>query len=146
MDATPTALAGTPSGVIATHGFQGRAAERTAAPARSEPLRQGRIARGAFAGTPVEHRHSRKDRWLRAVEEPGPEEAEETRFVPHRRRTAARQALFRVRLVCDDPEVRRLTEAARAHEAADEEDARRSDRARQARARFVTAAAAPGVR
>ncbi|GAA3910587.1 hypothetical protein GCM10022244_20740 [Streptomyces gulbargensis] len=61
------------------------------------------------------------------------------------------RALFRVQPVCDDPEVRRLAEAAFeeppcTHEAADaQERTRRSDRAKQAPARFVTAAA-PGPR
>ncbi|MFF5424141.1 MULTISPECIES: hypothetical protein [unclassified Streptomyces] len=138
--------------MIATHWFQGRATERTAALARSEQLRQERIATfSAFAGALVDYRHSQNDRWFRAAEEPGSEEAEESRFASYRQRTAARQALFRVQLVCEDPDVRRLAEAAFKethcmHEAADaQERARRSDRAQQALARFVTAAA-PGVR
>ncbi|MER7621354.1 hypothetical protein [Streptomyces sp. NPDC126503] len=138
--------------MIATHWFQGRAAERTAALARSEQLRQERIATfSEFAGALVDYRHSQNDRWFRAAEAPGSEEAEESRFASYRQRTAARQALFRVQLVCDDPEVRRLAEAAFEethcmHEAADaQERTRRSDRAKQALARFVTAAA-PGLR
>lgn len=152
MDAALIAVAGTLLGVVFTHWFQGRAAERTAALARSEQLRQERIATySAFAGAVVDYRHSQNDRWFRAVEEPGSEEAEESRYASYRQRTTARQALFRVQLVCDDPETRRLAERAFEethcmHEAVGTADrARRSERAKEALALFV-AAAAPGVR
>ncbi|MFC9732148.1 hypothetical protein [Streptomyces roseolus] len=152
MDVALIAVAGTLLGVIATHWFQGRMTLRTAALARNEQLRQERIATySAFAGAVVEYRHSQNDRWFRAVEEPGSEEAEESRHASYRQRTAARQALFRVQLVCDDAELRRLAEAAFdethcMHEAVGTADrARRSELAKDALARFVSAAA-PGLR
>ena len=152
MDAALIAVAGTLLGAVFTHWFQGRATERTAALARTEQLRQERIATySAFAGAVVDYRHSQNDRWFRALQRPGSEEAEESRHASYRQRTAARQALFRVQLVCDDPEVRRLAEAAFVdshcmHEAVDEADrARRSEAAKEALATFI-AAAAPGVR
>ncbi|MFE0652153.1 hypothetical protein ACFVZH_26590 [Streptomyces sp. NPDC059534] len=152
MDAALIAVAGTLLGAVFTHWFQGRATERTAALARTEQLRQERIATySAFAGAVVDYRHSQNDRWFRALQRPGSEEAEESRHASYRQRTAARQALFRVQLVCDDPEVRRLAEAAFVdshcmHEAVDEADrARRSEQAKKALAVFI-AAAAPGVR
>lgn len=152
MDAALIAVVGTLLGVVASHWFQGRATERTATLARTEQLRQERIATySAFAGALVDYRHSQNDRWFRAALEPGSEEAEESRHASYRQRTAARQALFRVQLVCDDEEVRRLAEAAFEethcmHEATGEEErGRRSDQAKKALARFV-AAAAPGVR
>ncbi|WP_017238679.1 hypothetical protein [Streptomyces sp. SS] len=152
MDAALIAVAGTLLGVVFTHWFQGRATERTAALARTEQLRQERIATySAFAGAVVDYRHSQNDRWFRALHRPGSEEAEESRHASYRQRTAARQALFRVQLVCDDPEVRRLAEAAFVdshcmHEAVDEADrAHRSEQAKKALATFI-AAAAPGVR
>ncbi|MCX5225536.1 hypothetical protein ABZY16_25455 [Streptomyces sp. NPDC006553] len=152
MDVALIAVAGTLLGVIATHWFQGRATERTASLARTEQLRQERIATySAYAGAVVDYRHSQNDRWFRAAEEPGSEEAEESRHASYRQRTAARQALFRVQLVCDDPQVRRLAEAAFEqthcmHEARGEaERARRSAEAKEALAEFI-AAAAPGVR
>ncbi|MFJ9810251.1 hypothetical protein ACIRTB_18695 [Streptomyces sp. NPDC101158] len=152
MDAALIAVMGTLLGVVATHWFQGRAAERTAALARTEQLRQERIATySAFAGAVVDYRLSQNDRWFKARIEPGSEEAEESRFASYRQRTAARQALFRVQLVCDDARVRGLAESAFEtthclHEATDEADrARRSDEAKEALDRFV-AAAAPGVR
>ncbi|WP_030746003.1 hypothetical protein [Streptomyces griseus] len=152
MDVALIAVAGTLLGVIATHWFQGRATLRTAALHRGELLRQERITTySAFAGAVVDYRHSQNDRWFRAVEEPGSEEAEESRYASYRQRNTARQALFRVQLVCDDPELRKLAEAAFEethcmHEAVGTEDrARRSDRAKDALARFI-AAAAPGLR
>ncbi|MET8509901.1 hypothetical protein ABZV60_35730 [Streptomyces sp. NPDC004787] len=152
MDAALIAVVGTLLGVVATHWFQGRAAERTAALARTEQLRQERIATySAFAGAVVDYRQSQNDRWFRSHLEPGTEQAEQSRLASYRQRTTARQALFRVQLVCDDPETRRLAEAAFErthcmHEAADDaERVRRSDEAKAALARFVEAAA-PGVR
>ncbi|MET9950879.1 hypothetical protein ABZ135_04925 [Streptomyces sp. NPDC006339] len=152
MDAALIAVAGTLLGVVATHWFQGRTAERTAALARTEQLRQERIATySAFAGAVVDYRLGQNDRWYRAREEPGSEEAEQSRYASYRQRTAARQALFRVQLICDDPEVRRLADAAFEathcmHEATDEADrARRSASSKEALADFV-AAAAPSVR
>ncbi|MFF4170418.1 hypothetical protein [Streptomyces sp. NPDC001744] len=152
MDAALIAVAGTLLGAVFTHWFQGRAAERAAVLARTEQLRQERIVTySAFAGAVVDYRHSQNDRWFSAFREPGSERAEESRHASYRQRTAARQALFRVQLVCDDPETRRLAEAAFQethcmHEAVDEEErVRYSDRAKEALALFV-AAAAPGVR
>ncbi|MEX0174295.1 hypothetical protein [Streptomyces sp. LMG1-1-1.1] len=152
MDAALIAVAGTLLGAVFTHWFQGRATERTAALARTEQLRQERIATySAFAGAVVDYRHSQNDRWFRTLQQPGSDEAEESRHASYRQRTAARQALFRVQLVCEDPEVRRLAEAAFVdshcmHEAVDEADrARRSEQAKEALAAFI-AAAAPGVR
>ncbi|MFB7448793.1 MULTISPECIES: hypothetical protein [unclassified Streptomyces] len=152
MDAALIAVAGTLLGVVFTHWFQARATERTAALARGEQLRQERIETySAFAGAVVDYRHSQNDRWFRARSHPGSEEAEESRHASYRQRTAARQALFRVQLVCDDPEIRRLAETAFVeshcmHEAVDEADrALRSEQAKEALAVFI-AAAAPGVR
>ncbi|MFB7365458.1 hypothetical protein [Streptomyces hydrogenans] len=152
MDVALIAVAGTLLGVIATHWFQGRMTLRTAALARNEQLRQERIAAfSAFAGAVVEYRRSQNDRWFRAVENPGSEEAEESRHASYRQRTAAHQALFRVQLICDDAALRQLAEAAFVdthclHEAVGAEDrAHRSEQAKEALSRFI-AAAAPGLR
>ncbi|MEV6328093.1 hypothetical protein [Streptomyces sp. NPDC051909] len=152
MDAALIAVVGTLLGVIATHWFQGRAAERTASLARTEQLRQERIATySAFAGAVVDYRQSQNDRWFKAHLEPGSEEAEQSRHASYRQRTAARQALFRVQLMCDDAETRRRAETAFEtthcmHEAADDaERTRRSDEAKEALARFIEAAG-PGLR
>lgn len=152
MDAALTAVLGTLLGVAATHWFQSRATERTATLARDEQLRQERIATySAFAGALVDYRHSQNDRWFRALEAPGTETAEEARYASYARRRAASQALFRVQLVCDDPETRQLAEIAfevtnGIHEATDEEDrASRGAQAKEAISSFISAAA-PGVR
>ncbi|MBX9425863.1 hypothetical protein [Streptomyces lateritius] len=152
MDVALIAVAGTLLGVVATHWFQARATERTASLARTEQLRQERIATySAYASAVVDYRHSQNDRWFRAAQQPGSEEAEESRHASYRQRTATRQALFRVQLVCDDPHIRRLAEAAFKethcmHEAVGEtERAHRSEQAKEALALFISAAA-PGVR
>ncbi|MEU8619866.1 hypothetical protein [Streptomyces sp. NPDC048623] len=152
MDAALIAVVGTLLGVVATHWFQGRAAERTAALARTEQLRQERITTySTFAGAVVDYRQSQNDRWFKAHREPGSEEAEQSRYASYRQRTAARQALFRVQLICEDPATRRRAEAAFEathcmHEATDDTDrVRRSDEAKEALALFIEAAA-PGVR
>ncbi|MFD0372491.1 hypothetical protein [Streptomyces sp. NPDC059071] len=152
MDAALIAVAGTLLGVVATHWFQGRAAQRTASLARTEQLRQERIATySAFAGAVVDYRQSQNDRWFRAHLEPGTEEAEQSRYASYRQRSAARQALFRVQLICDDAETRRIAQDAFEkthcmHEATDDEDrVRRSYEARDALALFIETAA-PSVR
>ncbi|MFD0142143.1 MULTISPECIES: hypothetical protein [unclassified Streptomyces] len=152
METALIAVAGTLLGVIATHWFESRAAERTAALARDEQLRQERIAAySAFAGAVVDYRRSQNDRWFRAVEDPDSDRAEESRYASYRQRTATRQALFRVQLVCGDAETRRLAEQAFEttncmHEATGEEDrAHRSREAKDTLDRFI-ATAAPGVR
>ncbi|MGW0117324.1 hypothetical protein [Streptomyces sp. NPDC003327] len=152
MDAALIAVLGTLLGVVATHWFQGRATERSAALARTEQLRQERIETySAFGSAVVDYRNSQNDRWFRAAQNPGSEEAEESRHASYRQRTIARQALFRVQLICDDQEVRRLAEAAFAethclHEAPGlKERAERSEQAKATLARFISAAA-PGVR
>lgn len=152
METALIAVVGTLLGVFATHWFQSRTTERTAVLARDEQLRQERIASySAFAGALVDYRHSQNDRWFRAVEVPGSDEAETARYASYGRRRAASQALFRVQLVCDDPKTRQLAEAAFEmtnciHEATDEDDrANRGAQAKEAISLFI-AAAAPGVR
>ncbi|QNP62755.1 hypothetical protein [Streptomyces genisteinicus] len=152
MWATVIAVAGTLLGSVATHLFQHRTTERTAALAREEQLRQERItAYSAFAGALVDYRRGQNDRWHRAQETPGSAVAEAARIDSYRLRSGAHQALIRVQLVCDDPQA--LALAAEAfevtnciHEAPDEpERSRRSEQARETLSEFI-GAAAPGVR
>jgi hypothetical protein len=152
METALIAVVGTLLGVVATHWFQGRAAERSAMLARAEQLRQERIASySAFAGAVVDYRRAQNDRWFRAAQAPESPEAEESRYSSYQQRTAARQALFRVQLVCDDPDAREQAERAFElthcmHEAGSEEErAHRSGEAKDALDRFI-ASAAPGVR
>ncbi|MFP1623775.1 hypothetical protein ACLB9X_00845 [Streptomyces sp. 5K101] len=134
------------------HLFQRQTAERSAALARAEQLRQERItAYSAFAGALVDYRRGQNDRWHRAKEAPGSEAAEEARIDSYRLRLSAHQALIRVQLVCDDPQALGLAAAAFEvtncmHEAPDEADrAQRSEQARETLSEFI-GAAAPGVR
>ncbi|MFC8917407.1 hypothetical protein ACGF5F_26155 [Streptomyces sp. NPDC047821] len=148
METALIAVIGTLLGAVVTHFFQGRAAQRTAALARAEQLRQERISTySAFADAVVEYRQAQNARWYRRN---GPH-AEETRLESYDRRAAARQALVRVQLVCDDPATVELARSTFEvthcmHEARDEaERERRSDEAVAALAAFIEAAA-PGVR
>ncbi|RST10193.1 hypothetical protein E2C00_15090 [Streptomyces sp. WAC05374] len=148
METALIAVIGTLLGAVVTHFFQGRAAQRTAALTRAEQLRQERISTySAFADAVVEYRQAQNARWYRR----NGSHAEETRLESYDRRAAARQALVRVQLVCDDPATvelaRRTFEVTHCmHEARDEgERERRSDEAVAALAAFIEAAA-PGVR
>ncbi|WP_372350111.1 hypothetical protein [Streptomyces sp. KL116D] len=152
MDAALIAVLGTLLGSVVTHYFQGRATVRSAELARAEQLRQERISSySAFAGALFDFRRSQNDRWFRSHENPGGREAETARFASYEARIAARQALVRVQLVCDDPRLRQLAEQAFEltncmHEATDETDRdRRSQRSKEALSRFVETAA-PSVR
>ncbi|MET9799928.1 hypothetical protein [Streptomyces sp. NPDC006368] len=148
METALIAVIGTLLGAVVTHFFQGRAAQRTAALARAEQLRQERIATySAFAGAVVEYRRAQNARWYRR----NGSRAEEARMESYERRAAARQALVRVQLVCADPEtVQRARDTFELthcmHEAGDEaERERRSERAVEALTAFIEAAA-PSVR
>ncbi|MEU7277832.1 hypothetical protein AB0A69_03395 [Streptomyces sp. NPDC045431] len=148
METALIAVIGTLLGAVVTHFFQGRAAQRTAALARAEQLRQERIATySAFADAVVEYRRAQNARWYRR----NGSHAESTRLESYDRRATARQALVRVQLVCDDPAIVRLAEETFEvtncmHEARDEADRdRRSQQAVEALTAFIEAAA-PSVR
>ncbi|MEV5508064.1 hypothetical protein [Streptomyces orinoci] len=141
------AVLGTLLGAVVTHAFQRLAARRTERFTRSEALRQERIAAyGAFAGALEDYRHGQTARWYRAQEDPRGPSFTAARDEAHRLRTAARQALYRVRLLTDDQEVVRAAERAyrcvwevsNAVDQADR-DARDAD-AREAIEGFVTGA------
>ncbi|OEJ27397.1 hypothetical protein AR457_25995 [Streptomyces agglomeratus] len=146
------AVIGTLLGSVATHLFQRQAADRTAALARAEQLRQERIsAYSAFAGALVDYRRAQNDRWHRKAEAPDSADAKNSRLDSYPLRSSARQALIRVQLVCADREAVRLAQDAlefthSMHGAADEpERARRSEQAKEALDGFIDAAA-PSVR
>ncbi|ARF61913.1 MULTISPECIES: hypothetical protein [Streptomyces] len=109
------AVGGTLLGAVVTHLFQRLAAARTERFARSEALRQERTATySAFASAAEEYRHGQAGRWYRMVrgEDDRVEVFVEARDEAHRLRTVARQALYRVKLLTDDPEVVRAAEQA----------------------------------
>lgn len=146
------AVIGTLLGSVATHFFQRQAADRTAALTRAEQLRQERIsAYSDFAGALVDYRRAQNDRWHRKAEAPDSADAKNSRLDSYPLRSAARQALIRVQLVCADREAVGLAQDAldfthSMHGARDEQErARRSEQAKEALARFIDAAA-PSVR
>ncbi|MFE9459310.1 hypothetical protein [Streptomyces californicus] len=109
------AVGGTLLGAVVTHLFQRLAAARTERFARSEALRQERTSvYSAFASAVEEYRHGQAGRWYRMARGEG-DRADafvEARDEAHRLRTAARQTLYRVKLLTDDPEVVRAAEQA----------------------------------
>ncbi|MFF8555680.1 hypothetical protein ACF058_22945 [Streptomyces sp. NPDC015501] len=111
--ASVVAVGGTLLGAVVTHLFQRLAAARTERFARSEALRQERTAAySAFAAAAEEYRHGQAGRWYRRGQGGGAEAFVEARDEAHRLRTAARQALYRVKLLTDDPEAVRAAELA----------------------------------
>ncbi|MCE7082420.1 hypothetical protein [Streptomyces sp. ST2-7A] len=100
------AVVGTLLGVVVTHHFQRRATVRGEEFARSEALRQERIATySAFAAAVEEYRRGQADRWYGSRRDPGGPEYIAVRDRAHHLRTAARQALYRVKLLTVDAEV-----------------------------------------
>ncbi|WP_236244346.1 hypothetical protein [Streptomyces sp. CC210A] len=141
------AVAGTLLGSVITHTFQRLASRRSEVFTRSEALRQERIATySAFAAAAEDYRHGQSDRWYRKLEDPDGEAFLRARDEAHRLRTAARQALYRVKLLTDDREVvlaaerayRCTSEVSHAQEQADR-DARDTE-AKQAIEAFVSRA------
>jgi hypothetical protein len=91
---------------LITHTFQRLASRRNELFTRSEALRQERIATfSAFAAAVEDYRRGQADRWFRRREDPDGEAFITARDEAHRLRTVARQALYRVKLLTDDPEV-----------------------------------------
>ncbi|MEU6084695.1 hypothetical protein [Streptomyces sp. NPDC047108] len=108
------AVVGTLLGSVITHTFQRLASRRSEAFARSEALRQERTAvYSAFAGAAEDYRHGQAERWYCLEEDPDGEAFIRARDEAHRLRTAARQALYRVKLITDDRDV--ILEAERAY-------------------------------
>jgi hypothetical protein len=100
------AVVGTLLGSVITHAFQRLASRRSELFARSESLRQERIATySGFAAAVEDYRCSQADRWYRKLEDPDGEAFITARAEAHRLRTVARQALYRVKLLTDDREV-----------------------------------------
>ncbi|WP_329127774.1 hypothetical protein [Streptomyces sp. NBC_01465] len=110
------AVIGTVLGGVMTHVFQRRAARENEVFSRAESLRQERIAAySALAGALEDFRKVQGDRWYRRQEDRNGEPYKEAMREGHIRRAAARQALFRVKLLAGDPEL--IAVADRAFEA-----------------------------
>lgn len=107
------AVGGTLLGAVVTHVFQRLAAQRGERFARSEALRQERIATySAFAAAVEDYRHGQAARWHSGQETPGGPDGPDApnaespflsaRDEAHRLRTVTRQVLYRVKLLTDD--------------------------------------------
>jgi hypothetical protein len=100
------AVGGTLLGAVITHVFQRNASRRGELFARSEALRQERIATySSFAAAVEDYRHGQSDRWYRMQQDPVGEAFITARDEAHRLRTAARQVLYRVKLLTYDGQV-----------------------------------------
>ncbi|GHH42919.1 hypothetical protein [Streptomyces candidus] len=107
------AVGGTLMGAVITHLFQRLASGRSELFARSEALRQERIATySSFAAAVEDYRHGQADRWYRKRQDPDGEAFITARDEAHRLRTATRQVLYRVELLTDDQEVVHAAEEA----------------------------------
>jgi hypothetical protein len=88
---------------VITHVFQRLATLRGEQFARSEALRQERIATySSFAAAVEDYRHGQAARWHRKRESPDGEAFVTARDEAHRLRTVTRQVLYRVKLLTDD--------------------------------------------
>lgn len=97
------AVIGTLLGSIVTYVFSRRGAERTAALAYSDRLRQERLdSYSAFAGALIKYRLAELDRWHREREVPDTEEHRLTKVATYERRTDAFDALARMQLLTED--------------------------------------------
>ncbi|GAA2103408.1 hypothetical protein GCM10009801_78330 [Streptomyces albiaxialis] len=111
--ASAIAVLGTLFGAGLTHVFQLRAAARTEEFARNERLRQERLdAYSAYAGALVNYRRAVVHRWYCEHEDPPPSDPDEAKVRTYDLRSAAQEALFRVRMLTDDAVVRERAEAA----------------------------------
>lgn len=100
------AVGGTLMGAVVTHVFQRLAARRSELFARSEALRQERIATySTFAAAVEDYRHGQAARWYARQQDPHGEAFVAVRDEAHRLRTATRQVLYRVKLLTDEREV-----------------------------------------
>ncbi|WP_328927966.1 hypothetical protein OG429_27815 [Streptomyces sp. NBC_00190] len=107
------AVAGTLIGSLSTYLFQRRTAERTEAVARRERLRQERLAAySGYAAAVTDLKRAKITLWFRQRRSPRDEEALLAAFLESDRLGAAAEtAAFRIQLVADDPQLRRLVEA-----------------------------------
>lgn len=112
--ASVIAVFGTLLGSVITYTFQSRGAERAERFARSESLRQERLAAySAFAGSLTELRRGLVSLWFRQQRDPGGSEAVGAALLEaDRLGAAAEHARFRMQLLAADPGLVDLGDAA----------------------------------
>ncbi|WP_103504517.1 MULTISPECIES: hypothetical protein [unclassified Streptomyces] len=109
------AVGGTLLGAVITHFFQRHASGRSELFARSEALRQERMATySLFAAAVEDYRHGQAGRWYRQQQDPEGRDFVTARDEAHRLRTTTRQVLYQVKLLTDDQGV--VLAAERAYE------------------------------
>jgi hypothetical protein len=107
------AVAGTLLGSVLAYVFQRLAAGRGEMFARAEALRTERVTTySAYAAAVEEYRHGQVTRWHLKAESPDGEAFARARDEAHRLRTVTRQALYRVKLLTDEPAVVHAAELA----------------------------------
>ncbi|MCF4119703.1 hypothetical protein L1785_21085 [Antribacter sp. KLBMP9083] len=100
------AVLGTLLGAAFTHAFQRRAVKEANDLARGEKLRQERVeAYSSFGGALANYRRSQLDRWYTTHRDAADPDLDQLQREARRRRDAALEALFRVQLLTDAPEV-----------------------------------------
>ncbi|MEU8252123.1 hypothetical protein [Nonomuraea sp. NPDC048916] len=100
------AVGGTLLGSFMTYTFQRHTTSRTERFTRAERLRQERmVVYSAFAGAVLEFRYAQRERIEKRRTSHNMPDYQEAKAESYRRRAAAWQALYRVRLVCDEPQV-----------------------------------------
>ncbi|MEU5811903.1 hypothetical protein [Streptomyces sp. NPDC047718] len=107
------AVLGTLLGSAMTHAFQQRSARRTEDGARAERLRQDRLnVYGSYAGLLVEFRQAMLHHWFCIHAGRDAEDEAALRARSFELRSAAQNALFRLRLVTDEAKVLAAADAA----------------------------------
>ncbi|MER5950726.1 hypothetical protein ABT127_32280 [Streptomyces sp. NPDC001904] len=132
------AVLGTLLGAALTPVLQGRATARSERFAREEKLRQERIdAYCAFGGALANYRRGQLDRWFRRLDDRSsdPADIHELRREAQRLRAAAIEAMFRVELLTDAPD---LVSKGRSAFAAVDDLVRTDDREELAAARVAS--------
>lgn len=98
--ASVIAVVGTLLGSVVTHTFQRLASRRAEEFSRAETLRRQRVdVYSGFASAVEDYRRGQSDRWYRMAQDPHGDAFWTARGQAHVLRTAARQALYQVRLV-----------------------------------------------
>ncbi|WP_275003416.1 hypothetical protein [Promicromonospora iranensis] len=107
------AVVGTLLGSLATHYFQRRNRADAERFERNERLRQERVsAYTTYGGALVSLRRAQIDRWYAAHEERQSADPDAIRYETYRLRTAALEAMFRVQLVTESPQLIGLAQQA----------------------------------
>ncbi|WP_030300959.1 hypothetical protein [Streptomyces katrae] len=107
------AVLGTLLGSTVTHVFQQRSARRTEETARDERLRQERLdVYGTYAGLLVEFRQAMLHHWFCVRDGKDADAEVALRGRSFERRSAAQNALFRLHLITEEPEVLAAADAA----------------------------------